>query len=160
MATSVLPFGDPRLPDRFWDKVSPIPFPTFGATGCWVWIGSATSKGYGSFFVGTRAGKQVTGVAHKMTYRALHGRYRTKRGKRRMVLDHRCRTRCCVNPDHLELVPEPVNVRRGESMAGANARKTHCPKGHPYDDKNTYRLRVRSRGRDTTIRYCRLCRKK
>ena len=99
----VLSFGDPALPERYWDKVQPLPFPTLGTTGCWLWVGSTTGKGYESFNLGKdRDGRQRTGVAHKMTYEALHGRICTlKRRGKRLVVDHRCRTRCCVNPEHL-----------------------------------------------------------
>ena len=151
-------FGDPRLPERFWLKVAPIPFPTAGMLdGCWLWFGSTTSKGYGSFYRGKRAGKQITGVAHKMTWIAARGRYRARSGRVRMVLDHRCRTRCCCNPNHLELVPEPENVRRGVSPAAVNAAKTHCPRGHEYTPENTYTVRVKSRRHNTVKRYCRAC---
>jgi hypothetical protein len=157
----IVNFGDPALPDRFWDKVTPIPFPSVGMMdGCWVWTGSTTGRGYGSFYLGkTRAGRQRTGVAHIMTYEAACGRIKQGRRKKRLVVDHRCRTRCCCNPNHLELVLEPENVRRGESPAARNARKTHCRRGHEYTPENTYTLRVRKNGRDTTKRYCRACRR-
>ena len=63
-------------------------------------------------------------------------------------LDHLCKVRHCVNPEHLESVAHAENVRRGNG--GQNwAAKTHCPQGHPYDEENT---RVIS-GR----RVCRTC---
>ncbi len=140
-------FGDTRLPDRFWLKVTPEP-----NSGCWLWIGSTTSKGYGSFNLGMRVGRQRTGVAHKMTYEALgHRIARARKKRKRIVLDHKCRTRCCVNPWHLEAVPEPINIARGESPSAKHGRKTHCPRGHAYTVENTY---VRHRKR-----YCRACRR-
>ena len=42
-------FGDRRVPPRFWDKVSPEP-----NSGCWLWLGSVTAKGYGEFWAGDR----------------------------------------------------------------------------------------------------------
>jgi hypothetical protein len=53
----------------------------------------------------------------------------------------------------LEAVTVGENLRRGEGFIGKNSRVTHCPKGHPYDEANTY-LRKRGNG----IRGCRACR--
>lgn len=39
--------------------------------------------------------------------------------------------------------------RRKTSSAVAQSERTHCPKGHPYDETNTYRHR--------NHRYCRTC---
>jgi len=60
-------------------------------------------------------------------------------------LDHTCRNRACVNPDHLEPVTHIVNMGRGHW-----ANVTECKQGHPYDQQNTY---VRPDG----FRDCREC---
>lgn len=70
-----------------------------------------------------------------------------------LTIDHLCRVRHCVNPAHLEPVTHLENVRRGNGGLNQLA-KTHCPKGHPYDEENTYRLPSRPSGR-----YCRACRR-
>lgn len=70
--------------------------------------------------------------AHRIAYQLLVGPI-----PEGMQLDHLCRNRRCVNPDHLEPVTHAENVRRGLSGAYLRAR-THCPKGHPYDQANTY----------------------
>jgi hypothetical protein len=67
-----------------------------------------------------------------------------------LELDHLCRVRGCVNPKHLEPVTHRENLMRGESWSAVNARKTHCPEGHPYDETNTY---IDGKGR----RRCREC---
>lgn len=54
-----------------------------------------------------------------------------------LTLDHLCRVRHCVNPDHLEAVPIRVNTLRGDSPAARNAAKTHCVRGHAFDSENT-----------------------
>ncbi|MEF2279892.1 HNH endonuclease signature motif containing protein [Deinococcus sp. YIM 134068] len=67
-----------------------------------------------------------------------------------LVLDHRCRNRRCVNPDHLEAVTNRENILRGEGAAARAARVSHCPRGHWYGGEN---LRIRGDGR----RVCRAC---
>lgn len=56
-----------------------------------------------------------------------------------LVIDHKCYNPPCVNPDHLQVVTFRDNmVKFGRTNIGAvHARKTHCPQGHPYDERNT-----------------------
>ena len=58
-----------------------------------------------------------------------------------LTLDHLCRVRHCVNPAHLEPVTLAENTLRGEGPTAVNSRKTHCPKGHPYDVMDSGRRR-------------------
>jgi hypothetical protein len=69
-----------------------------------------------------------------------------------LVLDHLCRNRRCVNPEHLEIVTSVENVMRGEGFGPKNAAKTHCDKGHEFTPENTY-IRTRAQGG----RECRAC---
>jgi hypothetical protein len=108
-------FADARLPERFWSKVTPEP-----NSGCWIWIASLGTSGYGQFSVENRPLK-----AYRVAYEALVGPVPDG-----LELDHLCRVRCCVNPAHLEPVTHAENMRRGDSF---QRNKTHCPKGHPYD---------------------------
>lgn len=50
-----------------------------------------------------------------------------------MVVDHLCRVRSCVNPDHMEVVSRGENVLRGVGISARNKSKDRCPKGHPYN---------------------------
>lgn len=66
---------------------------------------------------------------------------------------HRCDNPPCINTNHLFLGTRSDNMTdAGIKGRHGNAKKTHCSKGHEYDEANTYR----SNGR----RYCRACRTK
>lgn len=133
--------------DRFWvkvDKQGPWSLRQNAPGRCWEWIASRRSDGYGQFRVGGRVGGRVL-RAHRVSYELLIGRIPDD-----LVIDHLCRNRGCVNPQHLEPVPFRVNVLRGEGISARAARVTHCPKGHPYDAANTLRRR-------NGKRLCRAC---
>ena len=123
--------------DRFWAKVDKN-----GPNGCWLWMGSRTSNGYGR--IKPEGGGSTNLVAHRFSFSLVHGEIPPE-----MDLDHLCRNPPCVNPDHLEVVTTQMNLLRGIGFPAVHARKTHCPQGHPYDLLNT---RI-ARGR----RYCRIC---
>lgn len=111
-------------------------------TGCWIWRGAiATPGGYGTMKVDGR-----TRLAHRLSYEYFKGQIHDG-----LDIDHLCRTRCCVNPDHLEAVTRQVNLNRGIIH---NRTKTHCPKGHPYSGDN---LLVRPHGNGGKQRTCLAC---
>ncbi len=108
---------DRRTPaERFWSKI------TKTAT-CWLWLGTGTPKGYGQF---APHGRHV--YAHRFAYELLVGPIPPG-----LTVDHLCRTRRCVNPAHMDLVPRGVNALRGNGPAAVNARKEKCPCGRDYD---------------------------
>ena len=101
------------LEERFWRKVKKT-------DNCWLWLGFKNREGYGMFYLGN------TTTAHRVSYMIKHGSI-----PEGLHIDHLCRVRNCVNPDHLEAVTPSVNVKRG-----GNSIKTHCIHGHPLSGEN------------------------
>ena len=101
---------------RFWRLVEKT-------ETCWNWK-SYTHNGYGEFDV-----KKKTRRAHRISYTLLRGEIPAG-----MTLDHLCRNRACVNPDHLEPVPLKENTARGAGYSATVHRTGVCGKGHSMED--------------------------
>lgn len=105
-------------------------------TGCWWWYGTVAPDGYGT--IGVNYGLRR---AHRVWYELVRGPI-----PQGMVLDHLCRNRSCVNPDHLEPVTTRENIVRGTGPSAENAKRDKCIKGH-----NDWRIRTNG------SRACREC---
>jgi hypothetical protein len=105
--------------DRFWAKVDKR------TGGCWLWRGAITERGYGQFYWGPGQYRR----AHRVSWDLLRGPIPPG-----LQLDHLCREKLCVNPDHLEPVTARENLARSPLT---NGNKTHCPQGHEYTADNT-----------------------
>ena len=114
---------------RFWSKVEKT-------VDCWLWVAADNGNGYPVFSEG---GENC--YAHRYIYEQLNGLVPEE-----LEIDHKCRVRNCVNPEHLEAVTHEENIRR------AYEHVTHCPKGHEYNEENT-RILTRGNGR----RQCKVC---
>jgi len=130
--TTTLASGRENLAHDFWLCVEP----GCGDDDCWRWGGFVDSGGYGRTYW-----KGESWAAHRVAYELERGMIPAG-----LFLDHLCRNRACVNPDHLEPVSHQENMRRG-----ARAQQTHCKNGHPFDEENTYRSK--------RSRHCRICQK-
>lgn len=92
--------------------------------GCWEWAGGRNRDGYGYL-----SHKNLNWLAHRLSYVAHVGPI-----PEGLTLDHLCRNRACVNPEHLEAVPLAENILRGMSPPAKRARQTVCKNGHPLPE--------------------------
>jgi hypothetical protein len=80
-------------------------------TPCWLWLQKKDRRGYGLKQI-----KRVTWTAHRWAYTVLVGPV-----PRDLDLDHLCRVKGCVNPDHMEPVTQSVNMLRSYAARRAAA---------------------------------------
>ena len=95
---------------------------------CWLWQSHVGVTGYGQ--------KRFRGTmwkAHRYMWTVMRGPI-----PKGMQIDHLCRIRHCVNPQHMEVVTQHENWLRGEACTVQNKRKTHCKYGHEFTPENTY----------------------
>ena len=125
------------LGERFWAKVNKT-------ETCWLWTGGKRPFGYGFIWY---EGRNLS--VHRLSFEMHHGPI-----PEGMVVCHRCDVPSCLNPDHLFLGSQSVNVTDCvQKNRHAEARRTHCPAGHEYTEANTYQTPGR------LDRNCRACRK-
>jgi hypothetical protein len=111
-----------------------------GEDDCWPWLGGISPFGYG-MLLGDN-GRMAR--AHRIAYEHHFGPI-----PEGLHIDHTCHNidgscrggktcphRRCVNPAHLESVTNRDNILRGVGPTAANARKTHCPRGHAFTPDN------------------------
>lgn len=139
MRAKSIPHLTPKQQDRFWARVE-----VHHPAGCWEWIGPRGTRGYGQLFLNDKCF-----TAHRVAYALL-----IEDAPGDMTIDHLCRNKRCVNPDHLRVVTSVENVLAGLAPTAQNARKTHCINGHEFTPDNVYQ-----RPNRPTERGCRACRR-
>lgn len=107
-------------------------------SGCWLWAGFVRKNGYASLTVNGK-----TKFAHRASYEEFFGPIPDG-----LHIDHKCKVRCCVNPDHLEAVTVAENNRRSPRKKPL---PDNCKWGHPFSGDNLYLAQGQ--------RHCRTCRR-
>jgi HNH endonuclease len=133
--------GRPRVPlrDRLLKQITADP-----DSDCWLWTGYVDPAGYASIRVGGGGSAELT--VQRAAYQLFVGPI-----PEGLTIDHLCRVRHCANPEHLEAVTMRENTLRGDTLPARNAAKTHCLRGHPFDEANT--------GFQPGGRYCLTCKR-
>jgi hypothetical protein len=105
-----------ELPDSFWKKVNKT-------DSCWLWLGKK-DDGYGRTILPGYGPQQY--LVHRLSFALLKDKIILN-----LQIDHLCKVRDCLNPDHLEQVTSKENTRRGLSNV-YNSDPNKCPYGHEY----------------------------
>ena len=118
-------------------------------SGCWIWTGAIDDSGYARISY-----QKINKPAHRVSYTIFVGEI-----PQGLEIDHKCKVRCCVNPNHLEAVTKQENQRRcdNELKGSYNRAKTHCIKGHEYSEDNIYIHRSFKYGKLQHARICKTC---
>lgn len=102
--------------------------------GCWEFTGSKM-RGYGRLTTGSREdSSRRTRQAHIVSYETFIGPI-----PEGLQIDHLCRNKACINPEHLEAVTMRENILRSipyrdpAKYGVLNRNKTHCKDGHELD---------------------------
>ena len=136
--------------ERFWNKVDKT-------DNCWEWIPSKKNRKHGAF---KKKSSRKPVMAHRYSYELHYGDF-----DKSLFVCHKCDNPPCVRPDHLFLGTILDNNRdsliKGRkaiyNLCKRNIIKTHCPKGHEYNEENTI-IRYRKRfGKIGRTRECRMC---
>jgi len=120
-------------------------------TGCWDWQGHVNLLGYGAFWCKLNGEAVVKSrQAHRISFLIKNGYLSPG-----MSIDHICRNKQCVNPEHLRQVTPRINTLENSiGPAVKNLNKTECINGHHFTDGNTY---LRKHANGSTHRRCREC---
>lgn len=89
---------------------------------CWPWKGAINPDGYAHNMVDGSGGKTYP---HRMMFKWF--KWDIPDG---MTIDHLCKNRSCMNPDHMEAVTHEVNLSRNK--------RAYCRRGHPQVEENRY----------------------
>lgn len=109
---------------------------------CWLFAGTIDKQGYGRIKVTRESSREV----HRLVYLDWIGEI-----PKGLVIDHLCRNRSCINPEHLDPVTIKENILRGREARFGSRADTECGNGHKYKNNSFY---VRT---DNGSKRCRQC---
>ncbi len=129
-----LPAPDEKTLRRMWAKIK-IP------DGCWIWTGTLRDVGYPQS-ISVNESRRKGGNLYRPQRLMFHWlKYAIPPN---FTVDHLCKNRTCVNPDHMEAVTHQENVSRAH-------KKPYCKRGHKQTPENRYTAPGSGRSR------CKLC---
>lgn len=110
-------------------------------SGCWIWTGATTKKGYGLI---TRGGENM--YIHRLSYEENKGPIPAG-----LQILHTCDVKCCANPDHIYAGTHRDNVFDAISRNRYHKEivVSHCHRGHEFTPENTYNY--------NNHRHCKAC---
>lgn len=112
-----------ELPDRFWAKVDKT-------ETCWLWMGVPNSRGYGLMSI-----DGIRQYAHRLSLEAVTGPLPAG-----AVVDHKCRVKLCVRPDHLQVVDTRLN---SQNRLGAQSNSQSGVRG-VFPHRGRWRVQVKA----------------
>jgi len=154
--TPICPKPNPKFQDeqeRFWSYVNKNGdiHPILG-TRCWVWTGALDNNGYATFRRSVKNDPSCPKIpVHRFCLELIQG----QPVPNDLEVDHLCKIRNCVNPEHLEAVTPNENKRRSNGVGEVNRQKTYCHRGHLYDEINTIYRKTKT----SVKRICKECQK-
>lgn len=113
-------------------------------SGCWLWTRGKDKDGYASIYIKPKMRK-----GHRLSYETYKGEIPGG-----LEIDHTCRNRACINPDHLEAVTHQENMKRGAESDRTYKLKDMCKAGHKLTEGTFKEYLERGRKR----RRCIICR--
>jgi HNH endonuclease len=115
-------------------------------SGCWIWKSKPDQNGYGRYRFDSKL-LRANVAAHRVSYLLHIGNI-----PEGLVIDHVCRVRNCVNPEHLEVVSQKENVRRSNVFRRRQrlSKGDRCREGHTFEGQNVM-------ARPSGGRRCRKC---
>ncbi len=125
-----------------WWKINP-------ENNCWEWLVELNHGGY-AVLVDPKIHKRKRVRGHRLVYNLAKGDV-----PEGLVLDHLCRNRKCVNPEHLEIVTHKENTLRGNGPTARFSGRSHCVNGHAFSGENLLMLKDSKTG--TLVRGCATC---
>lgn len=110
--------------------------------GCWIWTAYVQKNGYGW----SNINHKISVSSHRLSYLVYIGDI-----PEGYCIHHICRVKACFNPKHLQAVTVKEHLKLDEHPAYLASQKTHCIRGHEFNEENTFWKKGR--------RICRACRR-
>jgi hypothetical protein len=126
----------PSVAERLWTNVR-----IAGSDDCWPWLGSVTGSNHGTI----RTARSRSDPVHRVAWEMLKGPIPDG-----LEIHHRCENPICCNTAHMELLTHGDHARVSDGAAYLRERDA-CKHGHPFDERNTYRM-------PNGARACKVCR--